>query len=111
MNKEEILNASRNENQDKDLAKIAVESKGVKFAMLGTLILTTIYYVLEIVVKGVTNYGWYSIIGLFCTLMYGYRAIKLKNTFDIVVSVVWLLATASFIYTYVSYIFTSSTIL
>ena len=79
MGKEEIVNASRRENPKKDLVEIEVENKAGKIAAIGLLILSTVFYVAEIMLKGVTNYGWYAMIALYCSIVFGYKAIKLKK--------------------------------
>lgn len=111
MKKEEILQASRNENQKKDLYQIEVEAKALKLSALGSIILATIFYCLEIIVKGVENYGWYAMIALFCTIVYGYKAIKFKNKFNIIISIIWAIVTIVCITNHFIYIFDSSTIL
>ena len=57
MKKEEILEMSRKENKKKDLAVIEIENKAVKIAALSMIILTTIYFCLEIIVQGKINYS------------------------------------------------------
>ncbi len=89
MKKEEILEMSRKENKKKDLAVIEIENKAVKIAALSMIILTTIYFCLEIIVQGKTNYGWYSIIALYCAIIYGYKGIKTKNKLEIFCMIVW----------------------
>ena len=39
--------------------EIEVENKAVKLGALGILLLTTLYYCMEIFIKGQTNYGLY----------------------------------------------------
>ena len=94
MKKEEVLQASREENKKKDLALIEAENKGVKIAAIAILILSTVYFVLGITIQGKTNYGWYSILALYCTIVYGYRGFKSQGKtrkIDIITSIVWLL--------------------
>ena len=57
MKKEEILEMSRKENKKKDLAVIEIENKAVKIAALSMIIITTIYFCLEIIVQGKINYS------------------------------------------------------
>ena len=111
MKKEEILKASRDENKKKDLAEIEIENKAIKLAMLSVLILTTVYYIMEIVVRGIHNAGLYSIISLYCAVLYGYKAIKHQKTFHIVCGIIWTLVAISLVYEYITGIFATSTIL
>ena len=84
MKREEILEKSRRENKNRDLAEIEIQTKAVKLAALGLLILSTIYFVLEIVFNNKTNYGWYSMIALYCAIAYGYKGIKMKKRISII---------------------------
>ena len=52
MKKEDILDKARKENKKKDFAVIEIENKAVKIAALGMLLLTTVYYCLEIFIQG-----------------------------------------------------------
>lgn len=111
MNKDEILEASREENNNKDLAEIEIENKAVKFGALSMLILSTIYFCLEIFIKGETNYGWYSIISFYCTILYGYKALKDKKTIHIINFIIWLLVSVITIYKAIRNIYLTSAIL
>ena len=51
MKKEEILELSRKENKNKDLAYIEVDNKAYKFAAMAMFVLTAIYFILEIALK------------------------------------------------------------
>ena len=111
MKKEEILEKARQENKQKDLACIEAERKGAMLAAISIVILACIYYVCGIMLTGKSNYGWYSIIALYCTVVYGYKGIKMKNKFNIFVSIIWLLVTIITAYSYFSNLISSSTIL
>lgn len=111
MNKDEILKASREENNNKDLAEIEIENKAVKFGALSMLLLTTIYYCLEIFIKGETNYGWYSIISVYCTIVFGYKALKDKKSLHIINCIIWFLISILTIFKAVRSIILASAIL
>ena len=111
MKKEEILEKARKENKQKDLACIEIERKGGVIAALSILILATIYYICGIFITGKTSYGWYSIIALYCAVVYGYKGIKLKNKTHIFIGIIWLLVTILTTYSYFSDMISSSTIL
>ena len=105
MKKEEILELSRKENKNKDLAEIQIENKAIKYGTLSILILTTIYFIMEIVIQGNTNYGWYSIIALYCGVAFGYKAIKTKKKLSIFNAIIWLLCSIILISSYIKTIF------
>ena len=111
MKKEEILEKARKENKQKDLACIEVERKGGVLAAISILILSTIYYACGIFITGKTNYGWYSIIALYCAIVYGYKGIKLKNKTHIFIGIIWLLVTILTCYSYFEQLIKTSTIL
>ena len=111
MKKEEILEKARKENKQKDLACAETERKGAMFAAIAIIILASIYYACGIFILGKTNYGWYSIIALYCAVVYGYKGIKTKNKLNIVTSILWLLVTILTTYSYISDMISSSTIL
>ncbi len=91
MKKEEILEMSKKENKKRDLYEIKVETTGCKIAVLVMLVLATIYYCYEIFSGKGQNYSMYSIIASYCTVLYGYKAIKLerRKSLYIICSVSW----------------------
>ena len=105
MKKEDILDKARKENKKKDFAVIEIENKAVKIAALGMLFFTTVYYCLEIFIQGKNNYGWYSIIALYCAIFYGYKGIKRKNKFEIFCMVLWAAIAIPLIISYIKDIF------
>lgn len=111
MEKEEILNASRSENQKKDLVEIEVENKAGKIAAMGLIILSTVFYVAETMLKDVNNYGWYAMIALYCSIVFGYKAIKLKKKLNIFCAITWAIVTVLCVCYYVEDIILTSTIL
>ena len=111
MKKEDILKASREENKKRDLASIEVENKAIKLSALSILFLVTIYFCLGIIIKGETNYGLYSIISLYCSIFFGYKAIKEKKKINILSSIIWSLVTIILIIQYIQAIIQTSTII
>ena len=111
MKKEEILEKSRNENKKKDFVALEVENKAVKIAALAIVILSTVYYISGIVIAGVDNKGWYSIIALYCAIVFGYKGIKTHNKLDLTCGIIWLIVSIILIVSYMSALISSSTIL
>lgn len=87
------------------------EKVGGVIAAIGMIILSFIYFTLGIALQGKTNYGWYSMIALYCTLVFGYKGIKLKKKLDIVIAIIWLLMLIMTIIGYVNNLINDSTIL
>ena len=102
MKKEEILEKSRKENKKKDVYKIEVESKGCKIAVLCMVILISFYYCYEIITEKGQNYTLYSLISLYCTVLYGYKGLKLEKRRKLYIfcSVTWGFVTIMLILKY-----------
>ena len=95
MKKEEILEMSRKENKKKDVYESEVEKKGAVIAAVSMIILAGVYYCYEIISAKGQNYAMYSIISLYCAILFGYKGIKIekKRGFNIFCSIVWALVT------------------
>ena len=91
MKKEEILEKSRNENKNKDMYAIQVESKACKYAAIALIILATIYYSYEIFSGKGTNPAFYSMISLYCSIIYGIKGAKIEKNrkLNIFTSAIW----------------------
>lgn len=79
MKKEEILEKSRKENKNKDMYAVEVESKAAKYAAIALVILATIYYCYEIFSGKGTNPAFYSLIAMYCSIVYGFKALKIEK--------------------------------
>ncbi len=102
MKKEEILELSRKENKNKDLAYLEVDNKAYKIAAMAMFVLTAVYFVLEIALKDKINYGLYSLIAIFSAVVYGIRAGYTKNKACIFIAIVWVICTILFTCNYIS---------
>ena len=111
MKKEEVLKKARKENKQKDYALIETENKAVKIAALSILLLSCVYYLCGILITGKTNYGFYSVIALYCTVVYGYKGFKLHNKSNIITAIIWFLVTILTGYSYFYDMISLSTIL
>lgn len=83
MNKEEILEKSRQENKNRDIAEIDRARSDSRFAVIFTMLFTCLFAVMTILVTEKMNYG--AIATAICMLfsMQLHRTIKSKNTGDI----------------------------
>ena len=102
MKKEEILEKSRQENKKRDEYEIRVDNKATTYAALAMLILTSVFFIYEIVTGQGQNYSLYSILAIFNTFLYGYRGIKLEKNrkLNIFTSVIWGLLTIGLVLQY-----------
>ena len=79
MKKEEILEASRKENEKKDPYVLEVQSKAGGIASAAMLILAFIYLICELHNTGEWNSAIYSIIAIYYTSFWSYRAYKIEK--------------------------------
>ena len=95
MKKEEILEMSRKENKNRDMHEIQIENMGCKIAAITMLLLTTVYYCYEIFTAKGQNITLYSLITIYCAVMYEYKAIKIekRRIFNISCSIIWTILT------------------
>ena len=95
MKKEEILEMSRKENKNKDMHEIQIENNGCKIAAVSMLLLATIYYCYEIFTAKGQNITLYSLITIYCAVMYGYKGFKIEKNkmFNIICSIIWTIFT------------------
>ena len=96
MKREEILEASRIENNKKDYYELEVNLKASRYGSIAIIIFAIVFYFYEKYVGKTYNPAFYSIIALFNCVVYGYRAIKLKEKriLYIIASLLWGLLVA-----------------
>lgn len=104
MDKEKILEASRKENQNRDIYELEVIKRGQRIGALTAVCIAALLLVVENLWldKG-TNYGYYIIIMSSAAGVWIYKAIKMKITHEIFLAVLW---TAVAVYAVVMYILT-----
>lgn len=90
MNKEEILQASRKENKNKDIYELEVINKGRRIGGLIAISVAFALLLLERVILDIgTNYGYFCIIMSAGAGLWIYKAIKLKRKHEILLSILW----------------------
>ncbi len=87
------------------LRDLEIQNKAVKLGALGMLVLSTVFYILELVILDCHNYGWYSILSVYCMFVYGYKAYRSPKSSYWFISVIWLLTTVVCIINYVTHRF------
>lgn len=80
MKKEEILEQSRKENKKKDIYEIEMEYRGASYAAMSIIILAFIYFTYEIMLGKGSNPALYSIITIYNSILFGYKAIKIEKS-------------------------------
>ena len=90
MNKEEILQASRKENKNKDIFELEVINKGQRIGGLIAISIAFALLLLERVILDIgTNYGYFCIIMSAGAGLWIYKALKLKRKREILLAVLW----------------------
>ena len=102
MKKEEILEASRRENKNRDVYEAEVGIKATRIGALLAVILTTVYYCYEIISGKGENPALYSIITIFCSGSFAYKAMKVEKNrkLNIFTSTIWGILTIMLIINY-----------
>ncbi|MBP5280667.1 MAG: hypothetical protein J6Z03_09295 [Erysipelotrichaceae bacterium] len=102
MEKDKILENSRLENKGRDFYAMEVEADACKIASLVMVVLAFIYYSYEIFTGKGSNPAFYSLIAVFNAVMFGYKAIKIKErrALSAVTSGVWALLTVLLVLSY-----------
>lgn len=90
MNKEEILQASRNENQNRDIYELEVISKGQRIGgLIGVSIAFILMLVEGILFENDMNYGYFLIIISSGAGLWIYKSLKLKRKHEIFLAAFW----------------------
>ncbi|GGG69500.1 DUF6442 family protein [Paenibacillus radicis (ex Gao et al. 2016)] len=93
INKEEILSKSRKENKDRDLFKIEVQVSAGNIGSFAATLLATLFFVTQSVIGDGFDFGLYAIILSISAAGFIFKAIRLKRRRDIVLSIIYTLAT------------------
>jgi hypothetical protein len=90
MNREEILQASRRENQNKDIYELEIVNKGQRIGGLVALCVTLALMVIEnVILDSGPNYGYFLIIISAGAGLWIYKATKMKKKHEIFLAVLW----------------------
>ena len=89
MNKEEILQKSRNENQNRDIYELEVINKAQRIGGLIALFVTLALMVIERLIFDVTDYGYFLIIESAVMGLWIYKAVKMRKKHEIFLAILW----------------------
>lgn len=88
MNKDEILQASRNENRNKDIVELEILRKSQRIGgMVAIIVVCILMFVEGLVFQKQTNFAYLAIIFSFIAGTFVYRAVKSKSKQDIIYAV------------------------
>lgn len=99
MNKNEILEKSRNENKNADPYEMEINAKAYSYGLWSTLILCVILTAVKLVKEQMFDFGLVAMLGVLNAVTYTYKAVKQKEkkltvaavSFDIT-AVIWIAA-------------------
>lgn len=92
MKKEEILQASRNENRNKDIFELEVIGKGQRIGgLIGLIIAFALMIAERIILEDGTNYGYFLIILSAAAGLFIYKAVKLKKKHEILIAAIYII--------------------
>lgn len=92
MNKEDILQASRSENQNKDFYELEIVRKGQRIGgLIGLCIAFALMLVERIILEDGTNYGYFLIILSAAAGLFIYKAVKLKKKHEMLIAAIYII--------------------
>ena len=89
MNKNEILEKSRNENQNADPYEIEVSAKAISYGLWSALIISVILTFIKLIKKDEFDYGILAMLWVFNAVAYTYKAAKLREEKFIVCAILY----------------------
>lgn len=111
MNKEEILEKSRKENKNQDIFEKEILQQGGNVGAMTAAILATAFFVIQIFVGKGMNYGLYAVIFSIPSAGFIVKAIRLKRRHEIIVAVIYIIATLMFSVAHIYNLITTSAVL
>lgn len=93
MNKEEILEKSKEENKNRDPYELEVSKNAITVGALTADFLLITMFFLKMFFGNGCDYSMWAIASSICAGQYIYKAVKLKNRINILMAVIWTLAT------------------
>ncbi|MCQ4086612.1 DUF6442 family protein [Saccharibacillus sp. JS10] len=101
MNKDEILAKSRKEHKNRDLVKQDIQIRAGHIGSLTAIGLATVFFVLQAVLGGGLNFGFYALLFAISGTSWIILAWKLRQKKDIVFAVLFSLAGIGFSIIYI----------
>ena len=98
MEKEKILEMSRKENKNKDIAELDVEKKANNIAVIVGSIFALILILWQAVTKNGVNYGIAAIVEIMCAVSSCYKYLCLKRKKHLLLAIYFILISIIFIF-------------
>lgn len=93
MNKDEILEMSRKENNNQDVYEKEVIKEGGNAGSIAAAILATVFFIMQIFLDGGMNYGLYAVVFSIPAASFTVKALRLKKKHEVVMAVIYILMT------------------
>ena len=93
MDKDEILEKSRQENKGQDVYENQIMQKGASLGTTAAAILATIFFVVQIFTGGGQNYGLYAVVCSIMATNFIVKSLYLKRRHEIAVAALYTLLT------------------
>lgn len=106
MDKEKILELSREENKNQDIYEKEVLVSGYKYSCIVAAVLATVFFILQIFAGGGMNYGLYAVV--FAMPMAGFwvKYIKMHRKHELLVAILYTICvvfmSAGYIYSLIN---------
>ncbi|MDO4810655.1 MAG: DUF6442 family protein [Eubacteriales bacterium] len=97
MNREEILEKSKQENQGKDIADLEVSKSSMQFGWLVAVCLLAIVAVVEALVYDRVNNGIFFAVMAGCAAIFISKYRKLRKRHELIISLIYAFAAISFL--------------
>jgi uncharacterized membrane protein YhaH (DUF805 family) len=110
MNKDDILAKSREENRDRDLYAHEINNSASAISSFVSLFMATIFFVLQKLIKQEFNLGLYALVFSYGATNFIVKAVHMKRKRDIVLSIIYIIATLTLTVAHISQLIATSAI-
>lgn len=111
MNKESILEMSRQENKNKDLFGYNEELKASLYAGIAMAVLSAVIYVAQIVIQGKFDWGLFAVVTVYNAVLNFAKGVKTSKKDLIVAGILWAVTTVILLVAHFGTLIAASTIL
>lgn len=111
MNKESILEMSRQENKNKDLFGYNEELKASLYAGIAMAVLSAVIYVAQIVIQGKFDWGLFAVVTVYNAVINFVKGVKTSKKDLIVAGILWAVTTVILLVAHFGTLIAASTIL
>ena len=111
MNKEEILERSRKENNNQDLHEKEVLNQANRYSCIIAIVIATLFFVIQILVGGGINYGLYAVVFSMIMTSFWIKFIKLHRKHELFVAICYTIMVVLLSFAHIYNLITSSAIM